>query len=464
MVDQEDIPLLHDESSERYSLADKFQKIQHDLKCQGLPWYSQLHRIAGVTGVNITKTASSLILYQAIVASDFKNDIDYETGWYITAGLLVTAPVILLTRFLYYLFNGTDYNPIRHTDNLIETLEIGAFSYGLLASIVRGFDPEAVNSSLSKAFLLTAALSMIVLRNFDPDVSVWRNQALGHKLPIVFLGRKPQPQPLSADSANEGHLNSTMQWIIKQNKIDNPLFPSVGGSLPTDSKCKRWSRYGFRALQMLIPPTILGDTTFRIITFGTGRTHQQAAAIASGCYALEHLTARLFDVRNTQGKPMRDLKQDPYYRWTRADSIMAAFCLALVQSYYVLGDLAGFFHYLQTGQRDFDSLSDQNLPWTLVVIYGFACLLASYAAYDNANMYEQFFANKDQFATCRQACQDDWEPQESDLETFWLERLQQSHHGRQDTVYHQRFIKDCSKDAIMENEQSDETYKYQKLS
>ena len=422
MDEQEMDPILEGEAYSSYKKRlSKFERIQQELSCDRMHWLAKLHRIAGVAGVNMTKTASSLILYQAIIANDFYGNISYRYGWYITAGLLLASPVTLLSRLIYYFCSPSEYNPIRHTDNLIETLEIGAFSYGLLASIVRQVNPDAIATPLSKCGLLLAALGMIVLRNFDPDVVVWRQRALGHKLPAIFT-RSQQP---SSSGYNASYFDWVVSLIKGQQDDENPLFPSVSSTRPTDSRRKRIMRYVLRSFQMLIPPTILGDTMFRIITFGTGRTHNKIAAICSGCYACEHLLARSFDVRIAQGKPMRDLKQDSCYRWTRSDSVMAAFFLALIQSYYVLGDFVNLCRFWAIGESEFDSLDEDNLPWSLVVIYGFAVVLACYAAYDNANMYEQFFARQDKLAICRQYCQSDWEPSKQDLQAFWLERVEQ---------------------------------------
>lgn len=434
-------------SPQSENVSDKWRRIQSELRCQYLPWYSQLHRIAGVAGVSMTKTGSSLVLYQAIVASDFRQDIPYEYGWYITASLLLTAPIILVTRLSYYLLSCSQYNPIRHTDNLIENLEIGAFSYGLLASIARAAQHDAIGSTWSKSVLMIASIGMIILKNYDPDVVVWRQRALGHKLPSVYQRQVSQKAAYEPDE----HLSQVAQLIKAQKEQDNPLFPSVGHAKPTDSKVKKTVRYLLRGFQMLIPPTILGDTMFRIITFGTGRTHQKMAAIVAGCYACEHLLARAFDVRIAQGKAMRDIKQDKHYQWTRGDSVLAAFFLALIQSYYVLGDLVGFFHFLSTGERDFNSLDEDNLPWTSLVIYGLAIVLAAYAAFDNAHMYEQFFAKQDGLANCLQYCSANWEPTEDELKQFWRTRIkgQPQSIASSSCLSNQHF---ATEDAILNND------------
>lgn len=344
-------------------LAPKVNQISKELHCDNWSRLGKFGYISSVSLVNILKTASTFILWQSAIVEDFNSDLNLEQAWNITAGLAWAAFTLFVSRLLYYLFYG-DNNPVKHTNNFIETLEVGAFFYNLL-SLTLPPEPQAI-----KRTILGFSAALMVLRNIDPDINILKNNTLGHKLPGVF-----------ADRSNLILPDSKTQFLTQ-----DPLY-------------KKIARYGLRSLHFIIPPTVVGISVYHDVSFttrsATDKHYENTAIMTALGFSCLTSMMRLYDLQNAKGSPMRDLRKNCMYKFAKAESALAAFLLSSFQINYTLGGLYGYFNYLNKDEPALNAVDKDNLPWTIPLLFGVNLYLSLVAANDNKNMYEDFFSSQD---------------------------------------------------------------------
>lgn len=318
-----------------------------------------------IATIHILKMSSAFLLWQSTIIADFRPDINIQDGWTITGSFLLGAGLIF---GLEQLFFNRDNSPIRHTNHFIEVLEVGAFFYNLISLL---HPPQSQNDQIG---LLLASVMMMALCKIDPDISILKSASLNHKLPSSY-GR-------------------------------NPLVEHDQASMPSESCTKPVLRLLLRSLHFCIPAMVTGISTYHVSEFVMHSAFDHAYSNIAFNIAISHalLTSavRLYDQSIAQGLLMQDLRNQYKFQFAKYESAFSVFVLSAFQINYALGDWIAAANYLNNHENTFNGIDTHNLQWSIPFLWIPNLGLSIMAAYDNADMYEEFFAYQDKLYNCMQ--------------------------------------------------------------
>lgn len=356
-------------------LKEHYDYIARDLECDKWKCHNQLLYMTGLTLLQTLKIASAMILYEGLVIYDYKPNFSVDIGWKIVYSIMAAAPGIVGSKIALSCIPGYQFNPIGYTDNLIETLEVGPFFYNLI-SFIRENTAICNDSVTTKTATLIFSLGMMLARNYDPDISIIKNQSMGHKLPAMY----------------------------------NPLFTAkshVDKSKPVmNSSIQKGLRYVLRSLHLLIPPVVTGMATYRgselvlsVPSYWYSFDYQKSAKYIGLYQGLVTAIASLLNYHILQ-LSMRELHSSRTYQFTRFDSLFSAFMLSLFQCWTAIGQLMDSVNYEINGSAIGKNFEEPLLPYTIVFMMGLGSLLPCLAVADNKRMYESFFKVQDKLREC----------------------------------------------------------------
>ena len=361
------------DTPEEQSLS-QWQRITRDFRCEHKAKWFQWTVLGSMAFLNVAKLGTAFLLAN-LIYYDFNPDMSQKATWNSDVILMSLAPFVFGCYAYYYLRNSHNkHNPLRHTNNLVETLEVGGLSYfyfQLMAELSQGLELEQDE----KFACLFASIILMAIRNIDVDVSIYKNSPMGHILPAVFSG-----------TSKSSYINSK----LNPHSLPEPMWKQV-------------LRYSLRAIHFLIQPIILFTAENRFLEFwqATTRTSENSRLLAAGTYAFTGLLGRCYDLWYAQGKPFRDIQNALGFRLALSQSMLSAFTLNTFQVTLYMAEWTAWVHQKVTDINTFKPF--KNTSNTLIAMF---CIFLPpiyfgiCGAFDNKNMFQDFFRTQAKLRAC----------------------------------------------------------------